>query len=239
MLVVLTIHPLLRRLFDSIYVFSGGVSGATSQRQNGGGSPFSREQNAADGRLEQRIAFDLIFGLIFIIALHGVSAAKVLIILYINYSLATNLKRENVSLATWVFNIGILFANELGEGYRMTKIAHVVLFSENNAWAASLDSYGGLLPRWEVLFKITILRLISFNFDYIWSLDQSGSSALEVSLPLNPSTTRLMHPRRNNSTLPTSLSATASPSQHHPPPTPSVTTSPTPFTLHSSSPVPS
>lgn len=38
------------------------------------------------------------------------------------------------------------------------------------------------MPRWEVLFKITILRLISFNMDHYWSLDRSRSgSPVEVS----------------------------------------------------------
>ena len=177
------IQPLLRRFFNSVYLSSSGVSGTVSQRQNGGDSSFGRKQNAGQTRLEQRIAFDLIFGLLFIVALHGISAAKVLIILYINYNLATHLKREHVPIATWVFNVGILFANELCEGYHMAKVAEVFFSSENTQWAATLDSYGGLMPRWEVLFNFTVLRLISFNFDYIWSRDQSGSSGLEVSLP--------------------------------------------------------
>jgi hypothetical protein len=49
-------------------------------------------------------------------------------------------------------------------------------------WARGLDSFGGLMPRWEILFKITILRLISFNMDYHWSLDYSAASPIEVSL---------------------------------------------------------
>jgi len=43
----------------------------------------------------------------------------------------------------------------------------------------TLDSYGGLIPRWEVLFNFTILRLISFNLDYYWSLNTRTSSPLE------------------------------------------------------------
>lgn len=48
-------------------------------------------------------------------------------------------------------------------------------------WGAWLDSYGGLVARWEVLFNITILRLISFNLDYYWSIDKRGANGLEVS----------------------------------------------------------
>ena len=181
---VVILHPLLRRLFNNAYTSMMDASGFLPLRtQNGNGSPLGRLQNAADARLDQRTKFDLCFGLIFLVALHGISTAKVLIILYINYQLATKLKRKYVPIATWTFNIGILFANELGQGYHIARIANVVLpwQGEGDNWGATLDNYGGLISRWEVLFNITVLRLISFNFDYIWSLDQSGSSSLEVS----------------------------------------------------------
>lgn len=37
------------------------------------------------------------------------------------------------------------------------------------------------MPRWEVLFKVTVLRLISFNMDHYWSLEYPAGSAIEVS----------------------------------------------------------
>lgn len=145
---------------------------------------MGRQSNSGEGRLNQRTTFDLCFGLVFLVALHGFSATKVLIILYINYQIATKLDRQHVPVATWTFNIGILFANELAEGYHMATIASVIFpwQGEGDNWGVILDRYGGLNPRWEVLFNFTVLRLISFNFDYIWSCDQSGSSSLEVSL---------------------------------------------------------
>ncbi|KAH7124424.1 MBOAT, membrane-bound O-acyltransferase family-domain-containing protein [Dactylonectria macrodidyma] len=42
-----------------------------------------------------------------------------------------------------------------------------------------LDSFLGILVRWEILFNTTILHLISFNLDYYWSRDRSNSNALE------------------------------------------------------------
>jgi D-alanyl-lipoteichoic acid acyltransferase DltB (MBOAT superfamily) len=36
------------------------------------------------------------------------------------------------------------------------------------------------MSRWEILFNITILRLISFNLDYYWSLDRRSGSPIEV-----------------------------------------------------------
>lgn len=139
-------------------------------------------------RLRQRVSYDLIFATIFLIALHGFSALKVFLILYLNYALATTVPRKAIPITSWFFNIGILFANELNSGYPYSRIAQFVSFSTFNAggspdanWGSMLDSYGGLVPRWEILFNITVLRLISFDLDYYWSQEQRGSSPVEVS----------------------------------------------------------
>jgi hypothetical protein len=110
-------------------------------------------------------------------------------ILFTNYCIATRLPRKYVPAATWIFNISTLFANELSDGYKFTKIAAYlspltpgVLESDSliHGWGAWLDSYGGIMPRWEILFNLTVLRLISFNLDYYWSLDRRGGSPIEV-----------------------------------------------------------
>ena len=167
--------------------------------------------------MTRRVSFDLYFAIVYILALHGSSAFKIFFILYINYTLATKLRKDYVPVTTWVFNIGVLFANELFKGYPFAGIAGLArpwseqaggsgLHSAGQSWGAYLDSYGGLLPRWEILFNITVLRLISFNLDYLWSLKSSESSALEVCdnksivLPL------LTVSRRSNWTLPLCLS---------------------------------
>lgn len=109
-------------------------------------------------------------------------------ILYINYQIATAMPRQYVPAATWIFNIAILFANELCNGYRFSDIVSLLLPPQTAAaggtpenWGHWLDSYGGLIPRWEILFNICVLRLISFNFDYYWSLDRRAVSPVEVS----------------------------------------------------------
>lgn len=155
------------------------------------GKATGRQGSEADDRLTRRVSFDLYFAIVYIFALHGSSAFKIFFILYINYTLATSLRKEYVPAATWVFNIGVLFANEIFKGYPFAGIAGLVhpwsehagnsgLHSANQSWGTYLDSHGGLLPRWEILFNITVLRLISFNLDYLWSLKSSDSSALEV-----------------------------------------------------------
>ena len=146
---------------------------------------------AIEARKESRIRFDVGFAVIFIIALHGVSAVKVFAILYINYQVATALPHRYVPAATWIFNIAILFANELCNGYKFSDAVSLLLPPQTSKagdapqgnWGEWVDSYGGLIPRWEILFNICVLRLISFNFDYYWSLDRRAVSPVEVSPP--------------------------------------------------------
>ena len=133
--------------------------------------------------------FDFAFGLVFITALHGISALKVFWILWINYRIGKALPRSYVPAATWTFNICILFANEICDGYPLEQIARLLApgsgaHGEKRSllvqWAQTLDGFGGIMPRWMVLFKVTVLRLISFNMDYYWSVDYPAASPIEV-----------------------------------------------------------
>lgn len=189
--IVMTLHPVLRRLFDYVYNTTPNPSSRTLPSNNESPTGLALQSLTADGRMNQRISFDVGFSVLFLLALHGFSALKVLLILYINYTLVTRLKKEFVPAATWIFNIGILFANELGKGYPYSDIANIILpwsasleaIPEQNPkgnWGTVLDRYGGLTPRWEILFNVTVLRLISFNFDYVWSLNRGASSPVEV-----------------------------------------------------------
>jgi protein-cysteine N-palmitoyltransferase HHAT len=173
-------HPLLRQLYN---VFIYRVSSSSQATR-----PTLEE---AEQRLHQRVSFDFGFAIIYLVALHGVSVFKILGILYLNYQVATTLPRKSVPVATWIFNIGILFTNDLCKGYKLKDIASVLwaflsggIIDESTSslvsWGGWLDSYGGLMGRWEILFNITVLRLISFNLDYYWSLDRRSSSPIEV-----------------------------------------------------------
>jgi hypothetical protein len=180
MAALLLLHPLLRKAWESV-VYPAS-QGRPQGRENGGSS-----RAAGSYRLEQRASFDYAFALFFLFVLHGVSALKVLLILYVNYQLATKLSRSSIPLATWAFNIPILFANELCEGYPLSYMASFIAPASAGSqdstlmqWGGWLDSFGGLVPRWEVLFNITILRLISFNMDYYWSIDRRHVNSVEV-----------------------------------------------------------
>lgn len=174
---LLLFHPLLRKLWNRLYPIPG-------RRSEGG-----------PNRLQQRASFDYAWAYIFLFALHGFSAIKIFAIFAANYLIATKLPRRFVPAATWIFNISILFANELCQGYRFrnffayispatpTVVDDSVQYVDSSlmSFGAWLDRYRGLLARWEVLFNFTILRLVSFNLDYYWSIDKGSSNSLEVS----------------------------------------------------------
>lgn len=184
------LHPLLRSAYDYFWRSHSYIHIRQNPRGANGLTHGLSANAAADARLQQRVSFDFYFALLFIIALHGFSAIKIILILFTNYTLAKSLPRKYVPAATWIFNIAILFANELARGYPYEKLAAafspysdsrpaVKGFRERN-WGTWLDEHSGLIPRWEVLFNITVLRMISFNLDYYWSLNMRGGSPIEV-----------------------------------------------------------
>jgi protein-cysteine N-palmitoyltransferase HHAT len=181
MALLLIFHPLLRRVWNAVYPIPQELKAVKAN-----------VPEAAEARLRQRTSFDRAFAIFYLVALHGFSAAKILFILAINYKLATNLPKKYIPPVTWGFGLCILFANELGKGFQYRDMARFItgdgtedfvrgkpLLVELGEW---LDSYGGIMRRWEILFNITVLRLVSFNLDYFWSLDRRGSSPIEVTI---------------------------------------------------------
>ncbi|PFH56790.1 hypothetical protein XA68_15985 [Ophiocordyceps unilateralis] len=146
------------------------------------GGPSQASGGAA--RLHLRASFDYYFAILFLVILHGISAFKVLAILHLNYRLAKGLPRRFVPAATWAFNIAILFANDLCQGYHLKPMAARLAPVDSTLvrWAGWLDGHGGLMARWDVLFNISVLRLISFNMDYYWSFEGRYAGSLEKQL---------------------------------------------------------
>ncbi|KAJ2892821.1 uncharacterized protein MKZ38_009331 [Zalerion maritima] len=197
MFALLTFHPLLRRVWNLvIYPVPASLtppSSRSSSPKNAAsrfpGSAATAEEVGA-ARLKQRVSFDFTWAILFLFILHGFSALKVLFILLMNYQLCMNLPRKHIPVATWIFNIGILFANELCTGYPFEGMARLIspggetgIISAEDSFLVSLgkwlDEHGGIMPRWQILFNITILRLVSFNMDYYWSLDSRAGSPVE------------------------------------------------------------
>ncbi|KAH8596665.1 glycerol:H+ symporter-like protein [Bisporella sp. PMI_857] len=177
--ILLVFHPILRKLYAALRPIP---TRAGSPKPNG--KPAYVSVAEGDARLEQRASFDYYFAFVFLTALHGFSSLKVILILYLNFQVIRTLPRKFVPAAAWIFNVGLLFSNELCDGYKYKWIAgYLTEGGVLNEWGAWMDKYAGIMPRWEILFNITVLRLISYNLDYYWSLDKSGG-ALEVRFQL-------------------------------------------------------
>ncbi|GJJ08164.1 hypothetical protein Clacol_002372 [Clathrus columnatus] len=113
-----------------------------------------------------RIPFLACFSITVIIILHGFSTLKIATLLTLNYLIAKihgskNRSNKLVPALTWVFNLAILYLNEVYDGYRFASIHPSLKY---------MDEMCGVYPRWDVTFNITMLRLLSFNMDYHWAL---------------------------------------------------------------------
>lgn len=86
-------------------------------------------------------------GLVFVFVLHGTNSVTILVVLAISYGLS--FMGSLTPILTWVYAIAVLFVTE---------------------WYGlpSPGGWTGLYPRWSTIFKVPLLRLISFNLDYHW-----------------------------------------------------------------------
>ncbi|KAK6361379.1 glycerol transporter [Orbilia blumenaviensis] len=117
-----------------------------------------------NGNIESRVIFDNFFAAVFLLALHGISYFKVLFLMATNYAIVKHFGPSKATpFVSWGFNLVFLFLNEWNRGYMFGR-----LFGPEYGW---IDSrFGGIMPRWEVHFNFTMLRIISFNMDYYWAL---------------------------------------------------------------------
>ncbi|SNX87280.1 probable GUP1 - Multimembrane-spanning protein essential for proton symport of glycerol [Melanopsichium pennsylvanicum] len=124
------------------YTRIGGTRAATSPKPN-------------------RIPFLTVFSAIFIFALHGFNSLKLLLILATNYGLAKALGGTRIApVVFFSFNISMLFAVHWNDGFEYSHMSPTLSF---------LEVFKGLLPRWQINFNITMLRLVSFAMDYHWA----------------------------------------------------------------------
>lgn len=122
------------------------------------------------GRQVARVRFDLWFGLIFLLVIHGFGALKLLLIATFTFHVAHRARGSMVNpVLTWVTVVGLLFLNEKYQGYKFADI-----LGPSVAW---MDDWSGLLDRWHIHFNITALRLISYNLDYYWSVRAPPTTA--------------------------------------------------------------
>lgn len=101
----------------------------------------------------ERLTFDLVFGLIFVFALHGANVLKIGVHVVVMYFLG-RLESRRAIPALWVYGVGTLFMNE-----------HLKLI---------LVPFTGIVSRWDVFYNFTLLRLLSFNLDFIRAQDSDS-----------------------------------------------------------------
>lgn len=174
---LLALHFVLRRIFN--FVYSRAFP-----------APPQNSSYRPNHNLTRRKLFDILFALIFLTGLHSLSVIKILVILLLNFSISYfHPSSRLVPLFTWVFNIGVLFANEYFKGYRFREILPFLIAGEGEGVGYWMDHFmgGGILSRWEVSFNITVLRLISYNMDHYWAAvrrdegaEREAGSVIEV-----------------------------------------------------------
>ncbi|KAH7059336.1 MBOAT-domain-containing protein [Linnemannia elongata] len=127
-----------------------------------------------------RAYFFVAFSFIYIYFMHGNSLLKIGAIVTMNYAIAKIGGSSRLMPAlTWIFNLAILFLNETYRGYNFTD------FHSSLAW---LDNNRGMNSRWDVTFNFTMLRLVSFNLDYYWSLRQTREEKQKIDRDRAPPT---------------------------------------------------
>ncbi|ETS62071.1 hypothetical protein PaG_03629 [Moesziomyces aphidis] len=130
---------------------------------------YSRVDAAASTSSPNRKAFLTVFTAIFVFALHGFNSIKLLLVVVANYALSKAVGGTRVApVAVFGFNVATLFAVHWNDGFEYARISPAL------AW---LEVFKGLLPRWQINFNITMLRLVSFGLDYHWARCEAKAGA--------------------------------------------------------------
>ncbi|KAI3402974.2 GUP1 [Candida oxycetoniae] len=107
--------------------------------------------------IKKRSYFDLGFGIIFLIGAHGVNVLKICMHLTISYLIGKYVKNRRMAIwMTWIYGVSTLFFNDW---YGTFKFG--IPFLDKG--------FKGIIARWDVFYNFTLLRMISFNLDYIES----------------------------------------------------------------------
>ncbi|KAK6455380.1 glycerol transporter [Scheffersomyces xylosifermentans] len=106
-------------------------------------------------RIPKRSYFDFGFGVIFLFAIHGVNSFRISIHLTVNYLIGKYVKSPKVALwATWAYGLSTLFINH---HFRTVPFGIDIID----------HGFKGIVERWDVFYNITLLRMLSFNLDFL------------------------------------------------------------------------
>lgn len=119
-------------------------------------------------RLGFRMRYLQLLGIAFPIALHGSHAIKTFSLALGNYFLAHwTAGTRYAPFALWTFNLAVLFSNELLDRQGFGWI-HPILQDVD-----VIFPWWGFVPRWQIFFKVTVLRMLSFGIDLHKSYEMS------------------------------------------------------------------
>ncbi|WPK27262.1 hypothetical protein PUMCH_004640 [Australozyma saopauloensis] len=119
--------------------------------------------------MKKRTTFDLMFGLVFFFALHGVNTIRIMLHVVVMYYLARRLKNgSHARLALWTYGVFTLFFNEK---FKLVPF-HVAFLDEG--------AFKGIVLRWEVFYNISLLRILSYNLDYLEKREQAPAKPVKV-----------------------------------------------------------
>lgn len=108
-----------------------------------------------------KVNFDFGFGIIFVFAAHGVNSIKIFTQVLLSFGIGRAFKANHVTatLLTWIFGISLLFFNDKYAGTPFGDLMPCLSFLDGK--------FEGLIPRWDVFFNFTLLKMISFNMDFL------------------------------------------------------------------------
>jgi D-alanyl-lipoteichoic acid acyltransferase DltB (MBOAT superfamily) len=115
--------------------------------------------------LRVRICYDFVCSMSFFMISYGTSCIWITQIVLINYMIGKWGRSMYISsILTWIFSLTILITSEYYHGYHFAP------------WIPFLDHYRGIIQisdlSWHIHFRLTLLRMISFNMDYRWALNR-------------------------------------------------------------------
>ena len=116
-----------------------------------------------------KISFDFACGLVFVCFMYGINSVKLLTHAFIFFTLVHSLKRKRLTaaFAIWSYGIFALFINQRIKSFPFNNIA--IILSPMDQW------YKGIVPRWELFFNFTLLRLLSYSMDFLERWDEQLS----------------------------------------------------------------
>lgn len=112
-------------------------------------------RKATTSIIRKRTTFDFLCGIVFLFGAHGFNSLRIIIHILVNWIIGQYVSHKKVAIGlTWGYGILTLFLNHW---FRNTPIGIDFIDS----------GFKGIVARWDVFFNFTMLRMLSFNLDYL------------------------------------------------------------------------